>query len=83
MINKRKPDKEDFKKYKAGVRMYGSWTLFETIEEAADWCLDGVQSCEGAERDRFTDAYLAFREGWNYVNTDTPTATYSHKGGEI
>lgn len=55
-----------------GVLMYGKWLGFDTKTDAEDFCIKGILECEGAERDRYVKALVWFREGWNYVNTDSP-----------
>lgn len=56
-----------------GIRMYGSWTYFDTMKKAVAWTLDGLLNTEGAERDRYAYALGYLKEGWNFINTDAVT----------
>jgi len=55
-----------------GIRMYGKWFGFDSKTDAENFCIDGMAECEGSERERYVKALVWFREGWNYVNTDSP-----------
>lgn len=52
------------------IIMYGQAKHFESKSEALDWCEDGINCCEGCERDRFVDAYFEIKHGARFVNTD-------------
>ena len=52
------------------VRMYGTWFVFDTKEEARKDAIGGIMSCEGSERDRFCDWLCDIESGIRVTDTD-------------
>jgi hypothetical protein len=55
---------------KIKVKMYGRWQEFKTKKEAEETILQYIMGSEGAERDRYTYAYLSIKDGRKEINTD-------------
>lgn len=64
------------------VRMYGKDFTFQKYTDALEWCTAGIAECEGAERDRYADALVSLKSGWNFINTDSPTGGGNETGRE-
>ena len=45
------------------VRIYGKWKTYKSRKAAMDFFMDGILSCEGAERDRYLSIYFQLRDG--------------------
>lgn len=52
------------------VKLYYTWHTWDTPEEAMRELLEWASGAEGAERDRYMDAYYAIADGDIEVDTD-------------
>ena len=49
------------------VRVYGKWKKFKSRIDAMNFFMDGIISCDGAERDRYTGIYFQLKAGATVV----------------
>jgi len=52
------------------VKLYNEWHEYPTRQAAMDSLLDMMEHSDGAERDRYTRAFLEVRKGKKMVNTN-------------
>lgn len=55
---------------KFGVKAYGDWKEFDTIEEYCAYLLEWMAATEGAERDRAVEALVNLQRGVCRTDTD-------------
>jgi len=55
---------------KIKVKMYGEWVEYKSKKVAEEKLLEYMMCSDGAERDRYTRAYLFIKNGRKEINTD-------------
>jgi len=55
---------------KIKVKMYGTWVEYKSKKQAEEELLEHMMYSDGAERDRYTHAYLSIKNGRKEINTD-------------
>lgn len=55
---------------KIKIKLYNDWVVFKSKKEAEEKLLEYMMCSDGAERDRYTHAYLSIKNGRKEINTD-------------